>query len=86
MNVTGVVSIDLRDGDEFELHRAVQRAVYAPAGADVEFIVSARQWPPYHGVQYLREHGEHLGRIVIRCGDVDTVRVWVAALRGQEAA
>jgi len=84
MRVDGAVAIDLRVGDEYAVMRAVQTAAYAPAGAVVEFIVEPNQWPPFHGVQYLREHGEHIGRIAVKCSDPVTVRRWIAALRGED--
>lgn len=84
MRVHGAVAIDLRVDDEFAVLRAVQTAAYAPAGAEVEFLIKPGQWPPYQGVQYLREHGDHLGRIVVKCSDATTARTWIAALRGED--
>jgi hypothetical protein len=84
MKVDGAVTIDLRLGDEYAVMRAVQTAAYAPTGAHVEFIVEPNQWPPFQGVQYLREHGKHLGRIAVKCADPVTVRRWIFALRGED--
>lgn len=85
MNVDGAVTIDLRVIGEHEVLRGVQSAVYAPTGASVEFLVSPSQWPPFQGVRYLRENGQHLGQVTVKCPDPDTVRQWVGALRGEAA-
>ena len=84
MRVDGAVAIDLPLGDEYAVMRAVQTAVYAPAGADVEFLIEPNQWPPFQGVLYLREHGAHLSRISVKCSDPVTVRRWISALRGED--
>jgi hypothetical protein len=86
MLVTGAIRIDLRVDDEHDVKRAIQNAAYSPAGAEVEFLVAPHQWPGWEGITFLRAHGDHLGRIRINCSDPETVRIWVMAIRGEDAA
>lgn len=86
MKISGRVHVNLTElsDDLREIHaldRAVQEAAYSPAGSDVIFHVRRRQHPPYMGMAWLREHGQHLASVTIDCDDPDTIRRWCDALR-----
>lgn len=87
--VDGALVIDLRvsggpyGGNDHVVERRIQHATNAPHGADVTFIVSARQYPPMFGISYLREHGSHLKSVVVQSDCPDTISTWWSALRGE---
>lgn len=81
--IRGSLAIDLRIRDDHKIDRLIQQAAHAPAGADVVFSIGPRQLTPYWSIAYLREHGAHLGAVTVQCSDPDTIRLWVAALRGE---
>lgn len=88
MRLAGTVTIDVAAvaghllQDDHQAMRLVQDATYAPAGADVVLKVAPRQFPPVHGVAWLREHGQHLGTVTVQCSCPDTIRRWLDAVRG----
>lgn len=94
MRINGTVRLDLAavDGsgwtDTHKVERAMQEATYAPAGANVILVVRRGQYPPIHGVAWLRDNGHHLGSVTVECDDPDTIARWVAQLRpeAQEVA
>lgn len=85
--IGGVVALDLRKLDDYyseserEAESKLKMLSYAPAGADIEIHVKARQMPIFQGLDYLRHHGTHLGSITVHCEDAGTVASWVKALR-----
>ena len=83
--IGGVVALDLRKLDDYyserEAEGKLKRLTHAPAGADVEIHVKARQMPIFQGLDYLRREGSHLGSITVHCEDAGTVASWVKALR-----
>lgn len=88
MKINGHVHIDLTDlGDDapgyhgHKVDRAVQEATFAPAGADVFFAISRGQMPSFIGLEYLREHGQHIGSVTFECDHPDTIRHWCDVLR-----
>ena len=84
--VDGKLVIDLRGprGNDHEVERKIQRATHAPQGADVTFIVSARQYPPVFAIAYLRDQGAHLRSVVVQSDCPDTISTWWSALRGDD--
>ncbi len=88
--VDGALVIDLRvsggpyGGNDHVVERSIQHATNAPHGADVTFIVAARQFPPMFGISYLREHGGHLKSVVVQSDCPDTIGTWWTALRGED--
>lgn len=89
MKITGTVTIDLAKitGEEHSAQqrrdRAVQEATWAPAGADVVFVITKNMLPAFFGLDWLREHGQHLGSVTFSCSDPETIRRWVSRLRGE---
>lgn len=86
MKINGRVHIDLTElsddlRDIHPLDRAVQEAADSPTGAEVIFHVRRRQRPPYIGMAWLRQHGQHLSSVTIDCDDPTTIRHWCDALR-----
>lgn len=88
MRINGAVRLDLAAHDDGRLfgethtvERLIQEAVYAPPGADIVLVVRRGQIPPFHGINYLRDHGQHLGSVTVECTDPDTISRWVAQLR-----
>lgn len=82
--IGGTPLIDLRTADGHAMTRLIQSAAHAPAGVDIILWVSPRAWPPHSALAYLWEHGQHLGSINVM-SDTETIKVWVAALRGEAA-
>lgn len=84
--VDGKLVIDLRESGDSDraVERKIQLATNAPHGADVTFIVSARQYPPMFGISYLRQHGKHLQSVVVQSDCPDTISSWWSALRGED--
>jgi hypothetical protein len=83
------VVVDLRvsggpygDNDHV-VERKIQGATLAPGGADVTFIVSARQIPPAWAIAYLRAEGAHLKSVKVQSDCPDTISTWWTALRGE---
>lgn len=66
-----------------ETTRALKDLTFAPAGCEIVLEVARGQMCAGEGISYLREHGLHLGRVTVECEDAETVRRWVAALRGE---
>lgn len=89
MKINGTVTIDLTKipGDDYDSSRrrdrAVQEATWAPAGADVVFVIERRTIPAFEGLEWLRQHGQHLGSVTFSCSDPDTIHRWVSRLRGE---
>lgn len=92
MRVTGTVTLNIAsaEGNTFggthAAERLVQAATDAPPGSTVVLQVAPRQHPPIHGIAWLREHGQHLGQVVVECSCPDTIRRWLQVLRGEVAA
>lgn len=87
MNVRGRVVVDAMTTEKWtsfeeddRISQLVKSAAYAPAGADVEIRVASRQMPSF-ALDYLREHGQHLGSLTIVAPDGETITRWVRALR-----
>lgn len=66
-----------------EITMLLKNLTFAPAGCEVVLEVARGQYSAGEGISYLREHGLHLGRITVECDDAETVRRWVATLRGE---
>lgn len=88
--VDGALVIDLRvsggpyGGNDHVVGRRIQSAAYAPIGADVTFIVSAKQFVPMDHIAYLRQHGAHLKTVRVQSDCPETISTWWSALRGEE--
>lgn len=82
MRVGGTVRIDLREVPEDRLDYVVKSATYAPTGADVILFVRHDQFV-WSGMDYIRRHGQHLRSVHVEADDPDTIRRWVAVLRGE---
>lgn len=88
--VDGALVIDLRvpgssyDANDLAVDRKIQFAAHAPSGADVTFIVSARQFAPIFAIGYLIENGAHLNSVKVQSDCPDTISKWFTALRGEE--
>lgn len=87
MRINGTVRLDLAsldsagDWSNNKVERLMQEATYAPAGADIIFVVRRGQFAPPGGMAWLRDEGQHLGSITVECADPDTITRWVAQLR-----
>lgn len=66
--------------DDHRVARAIEDLEVAPAGADVVIVVRGRQHPSL-ALDYLRQHGGHLGSVTVECDDPGTVARWVRGLR-----
>lgn len=88
--VDGALVIDLRvssgpyGGNDHVVERRIQNAAHAPIGADITFIVSARQFPPMMAIAYLRQHGAHLKTVLVQSDCPETISAWWTALRGED--
>ncbi|MGN6600697.1 MAG: hypothetical protein ACTHMW_15625, partial [Actinomycetes bacterium] len=80
--IRGRISIDLRglypdsvwpESPEDIIRRSLDDAIYAPAGADVEILVSPKQYAPIYALRKLTDLGSHLGSVTVICSEPETV-------------